>query len=46
MNQSLYDLYMRQMITGEDAFAHCNEPEELRNMIEGRAIVRPRGGAS
>ncbi len=36
LNQSLYDLYSRGMITGEEAFAHCNEPDELRMMIEGR----------
>ena len=37
MNQSLYDLYTRGMITGDDAFAHSNDTDELRGMVEGNA---------
>jgi twitching motility protein PilT len=37
LNQSLHDLYSRGMISGEEAFAHTNEADELRAMIEGRA---------
>jgi len=36
MNQSLHDLYSRSMITGDDAFAHSNDPDELRMMVEGK----------
>jgi twitching motility protein PilT len=38
MNQSLHDLLSRGMISSEDAFAHTNDPEELRSMIEGRSV--------
>jgi twitching motility protein PilT len=40
MNQSLYDLYARGLITGEDAFAYSNDQDELRNMVEGKAITQ------
>ncbi|RLB51661.1 MAG: type IV pili twitching motility protein PilT [Deltaproteobacteria bacterium] len=42
MNQALYDLYTRGMISGDDTFAHSNDPDELRAMIEGRT---PQGDA-
>ncbi len=47
LNQSLKDLYTRGMITGHHAYAHSNDADELRTMIEGRgarlgAKKRPR----
>jgi twitching motility protein PilT len=39
MNQSLYDLYQRGMISVEDAMAFAGDIDELKNMIEGRAIA-------
>jgi len=39
MNQSLYDLYTRGMITLDDAMAYSGDFEELRSMIEGRAVT-------
>ncbi|MCA9621598.1 MAG: type IV pilus twitching motility protein PilT [Myxococcales bacterium] len=42
MNQSLYDLYMRGMVTIEDAAAHSGDFDELKSMIEGRSISQPR----
>ncbi len=39
MNQSLLDLYQRSMITGDDAFAHSNDADELRGMVEGRSAM-------
>jgi twitching motility protein PilT len=38
MNQSLYDLFMHQMISMEDAMAYSGDFDELKSMIEGRAI--------
>ncbi len=35
MNQSLHDLYMRGVISGEDAFTKSNDVDELRMMVEG-----------
>jgi twitching motility protein PilT len=40
LNQSLFSLYTRRMITLEEAMGRSNDVDELRNMIEGR------GGAS
>ena len=37
LNQSLYSLYSRRMISLEEAMGRSNEVEELRSMIEGRA---------
>ncbi len=42
LNQSLYSLYARRLIALEEAMGRSSEPEELRNMIEGRVA----GGAS
>lgn len=39
MNQSLYDLYTRGMITLDDAMAYSGDFDELRSMIEGRAMT-------
>jgi twitching motility protein PilT len=36
LNQSLYSLYLRRLISLEEAMGRSGEPEELRNMIEGR----------
>jgi twitching motility protein PilT len=45
MNQSLYGLYTRRMITLEEAMGRSSDPDELKNMIEGRAPVpAPSGG--
>ncbi len=36
LNQSLYSLYMRRMISLEEATGRSNDTDELRGMIEGR----------
>jgi twitching motility protein PilT len=41
LNQSLYSLYARRLITLEEAMGRSNDIEELRMMIEGRVA----GGA-
>jgi len=33
MNQSLYSLYTRRLITLDDAIGRANEPDELKQMI-------------
>jgi len=41
-NQSLYNLYSRRMISGEEAIGASQDPEELKNMIErGTATPSP-----
>ena len=45
LNQSLYSLYARRMITLEEAMGRSNDTEELRMMIEGR-VAGGAGGAS
>jgi twitching motility protein PilT len=37
LNQSLFSLYSRRMISLEEAMGRSNEIEELRSMIEGRS---------
>jgi twitching motility protein PilT len=37
MNQALHSLYVRRLITLEEAFGRSSDVEELRTMIEGRA---------
>jgi twitching motility protein PilT len=37
MNQSLYSLYQRQLISADEALGRSNEVDELRMMIEGRS---------
>src|SRR6188472_2137016 len=45
LNQSLYSLYARRLITLEEALGRSNEVEELRAMIEGRTPMgNPTGG--
>jgi twitching motility protein PilT len=44
LNQSLYSLYARRMITLEEAMGRSNDIEELRMMIEGRVAAGAQGG--
>lgn len=37
LNQSLYSLYMRRLITLEEAMGRSSDQDELRSMIEGRS---------
>jgi twitching motility protein PilT len=37
MNQALYGLFTRRLITLEEAMGRSSEPDELRSMIEGRS---------
>jgi len=37
MNQALHSLYLRRLITLEEAFGRSSDVEELRTMIEGRS---------
>lgn len=39
MNQSLYSLYMRRMITLEDAMGRSPEPDELKQMLAGPGVI-------
>jgi twitching motility protein PilT len=39
MNQALYNLYQRRLITLEQAYAHAGDADELRSIVEGRGIV-------
>jgi twitching motility protein PilT len=48
LNQSLFSLYQRRLVSYEDAMGHAIETEELRMMMEGRtAMANPAspGGA-
>jgi twitching motility protein PilT len=47
MNQSLYALLSRRLITLEEALGHSNDQEELRQMLEGRTApaINPAAGA-
>jgi len=44
MNQCLHELYQRGMITLDDALSYAGNIEELRDMIEGRAVAVNRPG--
>ncbi|HTQ04904.1 MAG TPA: type IV pilus twitching motility protein PilT [Polyangiaceae bacterium] len=44
LNQCLYSLYTRRLISLEEAMGRSNEVEELRSMIEGRVPVGGVGG--
>jgi twitching motility protein PilT len=44
MNQALYGLYQRRLITLEQAFAYAGDADELRSIIDGRGIAP--GGAA
>jgi twitching motility protein PilT len=41
LNQSLFSLYSRRMITLEEAMGRSNDVDELRNMTEGRGAPAP-----
>jgi len=41
MNQSLFTLYSRRLITLEEAMGRSSDPDELRSMIEGRVAGGP-----
>jgi twitching motility protein PilT len=45
LNQSLYSLYARRMITLEEAMGRSSDQEELRMMIEGRVSGGAAGGS-
>jgi twitching motility protein PilT len=40
LNQSLYSLYQRRLISQEEAMGRSLEPEELRMMLEGRTAMQ------
>jgi twitching motility protein PilT len=43
LNQSLYTLFQRRLVSQEEAMNRSIEPDELRMMFEGRtAMARPR----
>src|SRR5262245_33871031 len=44
LNQSLYSLYARRLISLEEAMGRSSDPEELRMMIEGRVAGGPNAG--
>jgi twitching motility protein PilT len=44
LNQSLYSLYQRKLITQEEAMNRSIEPEELRMMMEGRTAMQQAAG--
>jgi twitching motility protein PilT len=46
LNQSLYSLYQRRLISGEEAMGRSLESEELRMMMEGRTVMQVAGGPS
>lgn len=41
MNQSLYSLFSRRLITLDDAMGRSSDPEELRQMINNPSMGRP-----
>ena len=41
LNQSLYSLYARRLITLEEALGRANDTDELQAMIEGRTAGGP-----
>jgi twitching motility protein PilT len=40
LNQSLYSLYQRRLISSEEAMGRSLEPEDLRMMMEGRTAMQ------
>lgn len=46
MNQALHSLFMRKLITFEEALGRSSDQDELRTMIEGGAGRNPQGGGS
>jgi twitching motility protein PilT len=45
LNQSLFSLYQRRLITQEEAMNRSLEPDELRMMMEGRTAMQQSQGA-
>src|SRR5579872_6344955 len=43
LNQSLYSLHQRRLISYEEAIGRSTEPEELRMMMEGRTAMATQG---
>jgi twitching motility protein PilT len=43
LNQSLYSLYARRLISMEEAMGRSIEPDELKMMIEGRTAQQVPG---
>jgi twitching motility protein PilT len=43
LNQSLYSLHQRKLISGEEAMGRSVEPDELRMMMEGRSAMQVAG---
>jgi twitching motility protein PilT len=39
LNQALYSLYQRRVITLDEALGNSQEPDELRSMLEGKTVV-------
>jgi twitching motility protein PilT len=39
LNQALYGLYQRRVISLDEAMGNSQEPDELRNMLEGKTAV-------
>jgi twitching motility protein PilT len=39
LNQALYGLYHRRVISLEEAIGNSQETDELRSMIEGKTVV-------
>jgi twitching motility protein PilT len=46
MNQALFSLYQRRLITMEQAMAHSGDLDEFRAMIEGRGIAPSGAGVA
>jgi twitching motility protein PilT len=44
LNQSLFSLYQRKLVTQEEAMNRSIEPDELRMMMEGRTAMQQGGG--
>ena len=44
LNQSLYALLSRRLIGLEEAMGRSSDPDELKNMIEGKVPQVPQGG--
>jgi twitching motility protein PilT len=40
LNQSLYQLFMKKLISEEEAMNRSVEPDELRMMMEGRTAAQ------
>jgi twitching motility protein PilT len=41
LNQSLYSLYARRLISLDEAMGRSNDTDELQSMIEGRSASGP-----